>query len=64
MIARMVHDCLSEDFDHAAQQRDRIEEQLVDMQQLLKKIGEGNPTSSRGLEPLSPRTEGRVQEEE
>jgi hypothetical protein len=64
MIARMVQDCLSEDFDHAAHHRDRIEEKLVDMRQLLKKIGEGKPTSSRGLEPLAPQTEGRVQEEE
>jgi hypothetical protein len=64
MIAQMVQDCLSEDFDHAAHHRDRIEEKLVDMRQLLKKIGEGKPTSSRGLEPLAPQTEGRVQEEE
>jgi hypothetical protein len=31
MIARMVQDCLSEDFDHVAHHRDRIEEKLVDM---------------------------------
>jgi hypothetical protein len=64
MIARMVQDCLSEDFDHVAHHRDRIEEKLVDMRQLLKKIREGKPTSSRGIEPSTPQTEGRVQEEE
>jgi hypothetical protein len=39
MIARMVQDCLSEDFDHAAHHRDRIQEELEDMRQFLKKIG-------------------------
>jgi hypothetical protein len=34
------------------------------MQQLLNKIGEGKPTSNRGLKPLAPQLEGRVQEEE
>jgi hypothetical protein len=64
MIAQMVQDCLSEDFDHSAHHRDRIEEKLVDMRKLLKKIGEGNPTSSRRIELPTPQTEGRVQEEE
>jgi hypothetical protein len=31
MIARMVQDFLSEDFDHVAHHRDRIQEELVDM---------------------------------
>jgi hypothetical protein len=37
---------------------------LEDMRQLLKQIGEGRPTSNRGLEPLALHPEGRVQEEE
>jgi hypothetical protein len=36
MIARMVQDCLSEDFDHATHHRDRIEEKLEGIQKLLK----------------------------
>jgi hypothetical protein len=40
MIARMVQDCLAEDFDHAAHHRDRIQQELADMRQLLKQIGE------------------------
>jgi hypothetical protein len=31
MIAQMVQDYLSEDFDHTAHHRDRIEKKLVDM---------------------------------
>jgi hypothetical protein len=49
MIARMVQDCLSEDFDHAARHRDKIQEELADMRQLIKQIGEGPTTSSRGI---------------
>jgi hypothetical protein len=37
----MVQDCLAEDFDHVAHHRDRIQEELVDMRNLLKKIREG-----------------------
>jgi hypothetical protein len=54
MIARMVHDCLSEDFDHAVHDRDRIEEELENMWKLLKKIVEGKTTSSRGTKPSAP----------
>ena len=64
MIARMVKDWIFEDFNHVAHHRDRIEHKLVDMRQLLKKIGEGHPASSRGIESSTPQIEGRVQEEE
>jgi hypothetical protein len=64
MIAQMVQDCLSEDFDHAAHHRDRIEEELEDMHKLLKKIGEGKTTSSRETKPSTPQMEERVEVEE
>jgi hypothetical protein len=31
MIARMVQDCIDEDFDHVAHHRNRIQEELIDM---------------------------------
>jgi hypothetical protein len=65
MIARMVQDCLAEDFDHAAHHRDKIQEELADIQQLIKQIGEGQIASnSRGIEPSTPQTEERVEVEE
>jgi hypothetical protein len=49
MIARRVQDCLAKDFDHAVHHKDRIQEDLVDMRQFLKKIGEMKEAgSSRG----------------
>jgi hypothetical protein len=47
MIARMVQDCLAEDFDHVVHHRDRIQEELADMRQFLKKIGEVQTTSKQ-----------------
>jgi hypothetical protein len=43
----MVWDCLAKDFDHVANHRDGIQEELAKMQQLLKKIGEAQTASSR-----------------
>jgi hypothetical protein len=64
-IARMVQDCLAEDFDNVAHHRDRIQEKLADMRQFLKQIGELLTTSSgRGIGPSTPKTEERVEEEE
>jgi hypothetical protein len=40
MIARMVQDCLAEDFDHATHHRDKLQKELAEMGQLLKKFGE------------------------
>jgi hypothetical protein len=40
MIDQMVQDCLAEDFDNVAHHKDRIQEELVDMRQFLKQIGE------------------------
>jgi hypothetical protein len=52
MISRMVQDCLVEDFDHAAHHRDKLQKELTEMGQLLKKLGEAQITSSsRGIEP-------------
>jgi hypothetical protein len=54
MISRMVQDCLAEDFDHAAHHRDKLQKELTEMGQLLKKFGEAQITSSsRGIEPSS-----------
>jgi hypothetical protein len=36
----MVQDYLSEDFDNVAHHRDKIQEELEDMRQFLKQIGE------------------------
>jgi hypothetical protein len=40
MLARMVQDCLAKDFDHTMHHRDRIQEELENMRQLLKQIKE------------------------
>jgi hypothetical protein len=57
MIARMVQDCLAEDFDHAVHHRDKLQKELAEMGQLLKKFREAQITSSnRGIEPLSAQT--------
>jgi len=52
LIAWMVQDCLSEDFDNVAHHRDRIQEEMADMRQFFKQIEEVQTTSSsRGIEP-------------
>jgi hypothetical protein len=40
MIARMLQDCLAEDFDHAAHHRDKLKKEMIEMGQLLNKFGE------------------------
>jgi hypothetical protein len=40
MIAQMVQDRTSEDFENVVHHRDRIQEELADMRQFLKQIGE------------------------
>jgi hypothetical protein len=40
MIAQMVQDCTSEDFENVVHHKDIIQEEMVDMQQFLKHIGE------------------------
>jgi hypothetical protein len=62
MIARMVQDYLVEDFDHAAHHRDKLQKELTEMGQLLKKFGEAQiMSSSRGIEPLTTHTTKRVE---
>jgi hypothetical protein len=51
MIARMVQDYLAEELDHAACHKDKIQEELEDMRHLIKHIGEGLTTRSRGIKP-------------
>jgi uncharacterized coiled-coil DUF342 family protein len=61
MIAQMVQDRTSEDFENVVHHRDRIQEELADMRQFLKQIGEvqavdnnigtGSSTSQTGGEP-------------
>jgi hypothetical protein len=54
MIARMVHDFLPEDFDHAMHHRDKLQNKIAEMGQFLKKFGEAQTTSnSRGIGPLT-----------
>jgi hypothetical protein len=54
MIAIRVHDCLTEEFDHATHHRDKLQKELEKMGKLLKKFREAHITSSsRGLEPSS-----------
>jgi hypothetical protein len=60
----MVQYCLSKDFDHASHHIFRIEEQLEDMRQLLKKIREGPTKRKRREESSTPQMEERVEEEE
>jgi hypothetical protein len=62
MIARMVQDCLTEDFDHAMHHMDKLHKELVEMGQLLKKFGESQITSSsRGINPSSAWTTERME---
>jgi hypothetical protein len=52
MIDRMVQDCLTEDFDHDAHHRDKLQKELTEMGQLLKKFWEAQiKSSSRGIDP-------------
>jgi hypothetical protein len=61
MIAQMVQDRTSEDFENVVHHRDKIQEDLADMRQFLKQIGEaqaagnnigtGPSTSQTGEEP-------------
>jgi hypothetical protein len=65
MIARMVQDCLAKYFDHATHHRDKLQKELTEMGQLLKKFGEAQITSSnRGIEPSTTQTTERVEVEE
>jgi hypothetical protein len=66
IIAQMVQDCLAEDFDHVAHHKDRIQEELANMQQLLKQmIGEMQAAgSSKGTNSSTPQKEEMVEEEE
>jgi hypothetical protein len=40
MIAIMVQDCLAEDFDHATHHMDKLQKELAEMGQFLKKLEE------------------------
>jgi hypothetical protein len=54
MIAIMVQDFLAEDLNHATHHRDKLQKELAEMGQLLKKFREAQITSSsRGIKPLS-----------
>jgi hypothetical protein len=46
MVARMVHDYIPEDFDNVTHHRDIIHEDLADIRQFLKKIGEVQASGS------------------
>jgi hypothetical protein len=62
MIARMVQDFLAEDFDHEAHHRDKLQEGLAEMGQLLKKLREPQIASrSKGIDPSTTQTNERVE---
>jgi signal transduction histidine kinase len=65
MITRMVQDCLDEDFDHATHHKEKLQKELVEMGQFLKKFGEVEIASNnRIIEPSTPQTDERVEVEE
>jgi hypothetical protein len=65
MISRMVQDYLAEDFDHVMHHKDKLQKELTEMGQLLKKFWEAQITSSsRGIEPSTTHTTERVEVEE
>jgi hypothetical protein len=65
MISRMVQDCLTKDFDHVTHHRDKLQKELIEMGQLLKKFREAQITSSSiGIEPSTTQTTERVEVEE
>jgi hypothetical protein len=65
MITRMVQDRLAEDFNHAVHHRDKLQKELAETGQFLKKFGEAQTTSSsRGTEPPTIQAKERVEVEE
>ena len=61
MIARIFQDYLEEDFDHVAHHRNKLQNELVEMGQLLRKLKEAQrESSSRGIEPLITQTNESV----
>jgi hypothetical protein len=65
MIAIMVQDFLAEDFDHAAHHKDKLQKEMAEMGQFLKKLREVQvANNSRGIEPLTIHTKERVEVEE
>jgi hypothetical protein len=52
MITRMVQDFLAEGFDHAAHHRDKMQKEMAEMGQLLKKFRKAHTkSSSRDIDP-------------
>jgi hypothetical protein len=65
MIARMVQECLIEYFNHVAHHRDKLQKELLEMGELLKKFREAQFTSSsRGTKPSTTQTTEKVEGEE
>jgi hypothetical protein len=65
MIARMVQDCLAKDFDHATHHRDKLQKELAEMEQFLKKLREVQIAGSRRrIDRSTPQTDKRVKVEE
>jgi hypothetical protein len=62
MIARMVQDCITEYFDNVVHHKDMIQEELADMRQFLKQIGEAQTASNNmGTRPSSPQEGERLE---
>jgi len=65
MIARMVQYCLAEDFDHATHHRVKLQKELEEMGQFLKKFREVQiESSNRSIEPSATQNDERVEVEE
>jgi hypothetical protein len=61
----MVQDCLAEDFDHATHHRDKLQKELTEIGQFLKKFRKVQIAgSSRSIESSAPQIEERVEVEE
>jgi hypothetical protein len=61
MIARMVQDCLVEDFNHATHHRDKLQKALAEMGKFLKKFEEVQiESSNKSIDLSTPQTDERV----
>jgi hypothetical protein len=57
MIARMVQDFLTEEFDHAAHHMDKLQKELAEMGHLLSTLREAQrASSSRGIDSSTTQT--------
>jgi hypothetical protein len=64
MITIMVQDCLAENFDHETHHMEKMQKEMAEMGEFLKKFRETQIESrNRGIDPSEPQIEGRVKKE-